>query len=252
MTSYIRTAYTLDSHQRPIVGDTKTSAQIDDHIGWLNCDGRALSTSEFFFLFRVIGYSFGGSGDTFNLPDARGKVPGFNGPYTDFNTNSDNFVFGSTRGEYEHKLTIPEMPSHNHGVANRVQDISNNMTSLEYTGITVDLSGTGIYDSGHTHGYTASNSDNHQNANALGITSSDNNSGTYGATTDTGNANLVDPRHRHGITDPRHAHRLNPAGGDQYHNNIQPTIVIGNIFMYCGKPNYPRFAVPFQSMTIIL
>jgi len=234
MTSYIRTQYTLSSHQRPIVGDQKTSAQNADHMGWLKCDGRALSKNDFFFLFQVVGYNFGGSGDIFNLPDARGKVPGLNGPYTDINGNSDNFVFGSTRGEYKHRLTIPEMPSHNHGVANRTQDISNNTTSLEYTGQTVN-------DPGHTHSYTAPGGAT--NYNVASITPQT--IGDQAATTGS---------HTTGITlnDPKHAHRLNPAGGDQYHNNIQPTIVMGNIFMYSVKPNYPRFAVPFQAMTNIL
>jgi microcystin-dependent protein len=240
MTSYIRSPYTLSAHQRPIVGDQKTSAQNADHMGWLKCDGRTLSKNDFFFLFQVVGYNFGGSGDTFYLPDARGKVPGLNGPYTDINGNSDNFVFGTTRGEYEHKLTIPEMPSHNHGVANRTQDISNNMTSLEFTGQT-------LTDPKHTHGYTATNSDNNTVIDTVlvGGTESDANSGTTPATTGESLTGIT-------LNDPKHAHRLNPAGGDEYHNNIQPTIVIGNIFMYSGKPNYPRFAVPFQALTNIL
>jgi microcystin-dependent protein len=46
--------------------------------GYLLCDGSAVSTTTYATLFAVIGYSFGGSGSTFNLPpfhDATGRFP---------------------------------------------------------------------------------------------------------------------------------------------------------------------------------
>lgn len=42
--------------------------------GWLICDGRSLSKSNYFDLFRVIGYNFGGSDSTFNIPDLRNRA----------------------------------------------------------------------------------------------------------------------------------------------------------------------------------
>ena len=42
--------------------------------GWLICDGRSLSKNNYFGLFKAIGYNFGGSGSTFNLPDLRNKA----------------------------------------------------------------------------------------------------------------------------------------------------------------------------------
>jgi microcystin-dependent protein len=39
--------------------------------GWLICDGRYLSKNDYFDLFKVIGYNFGGSDSTFNVPDLR-------------------------------------------------------------------------------------------------------------------------------------------------------------------------------------
>ncbi len=41
--------------------------------GWLLCDGALLSTTTYASLFAIIGYTFGGSGGTFNLPDLRGR-----------------------------------------------------------------------------------------------------------------------------------------------------------------------------------
>ena len=249
MSSCLRSVFTLGAHQKAVIGDTKTSVIGEDHLGWLRCDGRALPVNNFYLLFRVIGYSFGGSGATFNLPYGPGTVLGIAGSGTDMNTSTFTFTLGQQVGEYVHTLTIPEIPIHNHGVANAVQDASNNITSLEYTGLTVNVSTTGVYDSGHNHGYNRSNDNNHHN-DGLGITSSDNNSGTYGTNTDNASANIVDPGHRHDVTDPRHAHRLNPAGGGQYHNNVQPTLPIGNLFIYGGRVNFGTF--PYTAGTFVL
>lgn len=43
--------------------------------GWLICDGRSLSKNDYFDLFKVIGYNFGGSDSTFNVPDMREVAP---------------------------------------------------------------------------------------------------------------------------------------------------------------------------------
>ena len=40
--------------------------------GFFPCDGRSLSTISYNALFLIIGYSFGGSGSSFNIPDCRG------------------------------------------------------------------------------------------------------------------------------------------------------------------------------------
>ena len=75
------------------------------------CDGRELDTTEYAELFSVIGYTYGGSGSTFNLPDLRGRtLVGVNLNDVDFKT------LGSYGGEKEHNLTIEEMPSHTHGL----------------------------------------------------------------------------------------------------------------------------------------
>ena len=42
--------------------------------GWLLCDGRSLSKNSYFDLWKVIGYNYGGSDSTFNLPDLRDKA----------------------------------------------------------------------------------------------------------------------------------------------------------------------------------
>jgi hypothetical protein len=42
-------------------------------VGWMMCDGASISTTTFSLLFSKIGYSYGGSGNTFKLPDLRGE-----------------------------------------------------------------------------------------------------------------------------------------------------------------------------------
>jgi hypothetical protein len=42
-------------------------------VGWMICDGASLSTTTYSLLFSKIGYTFGGSGNTFRLPDLRGE-----------------------------------------------------------------------------------------------------------------------------------------------------------------------------------
>lgn len=250
MTSYARSIYTLSAHQKPTVGDTKMSVQNNDHMGWLKCDGRFVSTKDFYFLFEMIGYSFGGSGSQFQLPNAGGKVPAAVGTFTDSISTTKTFVLGSTIGEYEHILSLTEMPSHNHGVSNILQSSYNNSTSIEFTRISVNVSTTGVYDSGHTHGYVQTQNNN--NSNAVSLTTSDNNSGAFAGTTGVGNAVIVDPSHRHSITDPGHSHTLNSAGGDQKHNNIQPTLPIGNMFIYSGLTFYPLNGFPYTLNKTIL
>lgn len=51
-----------------------TSLSLVPH-GWMECDGRALSKTEYKELFDVIGYKYGGTGNLFNLPDARNRFP---------------------------------------------------------------------------------------------------------------------------------------------------------------------------------
>jgi hypothetical protein len=42
-------------------------------VGWMMCDGAAISTTTFSLLFSKIGYTYGGSGNFFRLPDLRGE-----------------------------------------------------------------------------------------------------------------------------------------------------------------------------------
>lgn len=73
--------------------------------GWLLCNGQSVSKNDYSALFSVIGYTYGGSGDTFNLPDLRDKFP--------IGKNAD--ALGSTGGSSTKTLTIANLPAHTHG-----------------------------------------------------------------------------------------------------------------------------------------
>lgn len=238
MTSYIRQIFTLSAHQKSTVGDTKFSVIPNDHMGWLLCDGRTVNVKDFRFLFNVIGYSYGGSGTTFNLPDMAGRVPAVTGTGTDSNLSTLTISLGAEIGEYVHQLSILEMPSHNHGVAGGGQISSNNSTMNVSTNIT-------LTDNGHAHTQTTTN-DDFNNSGIYASTSSgiytrpsypqSDSAGvsTWNSTINANTTGII-------LNDLTHAHTINPAGGDRPHNNVQPVTGMGNMFIYCGRVNYGSF-----------
>lgn len=91
--------------------------------GWLLCDGSSISTTTYATLFAVIGYTYGGSGSSFLVPNMKGRVlVGRDASQSEF----DNL--GELGGAKTHTLTINEMPSHRHTFTdfpNSVQDLAN-------------------------------------------------------------------------------------------------------------------------------
>jgi len=62
---------------------------------YLLCDGASISTTDYPDLFNLIGYTYGGSGNTFNLPNFESKFPiGANSSNSNFNPTS-NFAYGN-------------------------------------------------------------------------------------------------------------------------------------------------------------
>lgn len=92
---------------------------------WLICDGRAVSRTTYAALFSVIGNRFGpGDGvSTFNLPDLRGRTiagidtMGGNPSYrlTSNKVGFDTTTIGGAGGIQDTKLTIDNLPPHDHG-----------------------------------------------------------------------------------------------------------------------------------------
>lgn len=178
---------------------------------------------------------------TFNLPNPAGRVPAAIGTGTDSNTSSFTVALGSTIGEYVHTLTIPEMPGHNHGVAAGGQSTINNSTSMVSTGITLNdpqHQHTGTTDAGGWGRVSASPA---VSATTMDV-ADDRDSHTHTFTTNLNSTGIT-------LYDPTHSHVLNPAGGDKAHNIVQPTIGMGNMFIYSGKVNIGSF--PYTTGTLL-
>jgi microcystin-dependent protein len=217
MGSYYRDFYAPKATQQATIGDTKFSVIRSDHMGWMNCDGRLLSTETYELLFRVVGYSFGGSGAQFRLPDMRSRVPGA----IDQGGGLTNRALGDAVGTETHTLTIAEMPSHNHGTNASDSVVGNNLTGLS-GGHTHTIN-----DPGHTHTYI----------NQPNIQGTDNAFSTEESANDQ-NVNQTTGSSTTGITINAvadHQHTIATQGGDDPHNNMQPTLFIGNMFIYSGK-----------------
>jgi microcystin-dependent protein len=82
-------------------------------VGFLLCNGASYATASYPALFTVIGYTFGGSGANFNVPDLRSRVAVGAGQ----GSGLTNRTLGVTGGEETHTLVLAELASHTHGVA---------------------------------------------------------------------------------------------------------------------------------------
>lgn len=82
--------------------------------GYLLCDGGLYATVDFPELFSVVGYSFGGSGANFAVPNLVDRtVIG----------SSGTFAFGDSGGEITHTLDVSEIPSHSHADSGHTHSI---------------------------------------------------------------------------------------------------------------------------------
>lgn len=261
MSSVLRRSGNLSAVQRPTVGDTKTSLVPDDHMGWLRCDGRLLNVAEYIQLFKIIRYQFGGSGSQFRLPNPEGRVLAFVGQPQDQVgnpvANTNTWDMGDLSGAEIHTLTLREMPVHNHDF----YDLSGTTVALQGTVFgRTDISGAhnhgGLTDPSGAHTHSITQTDHYHSlsiTDAGGSGAIDDAGSSGGGSTGGAQANItidsVD-NHRHGIqVDGAHSHRIRRAGGNQPHNNIQPTIWLGNLFVYCGKlfTGSDGFQAPYSS-----
>ena len=229
MTSTLRVSSANTIRTKPTTGDTKTTFISVDHIGWLKCDGRALDTTQYNLLFQVIGYTFGGSGNTFNLPDPQGRVLGSVGTVTDANSRARTYIAGDKVGELDHKLTVPEMPSHNHN--DSAGSPGANTTAAGTTSSYTHSHGSTTSSYLHDHGGVTGNAGSAAESETvfIGVGANVSGSGTH-------NHSIASDTHNHTITSDTHSHTIASNGNDQYHNNIQPTLFYGNLFVYSGIP----------------
>lgn len=75
--------------------------------GWILADGTSYPTGRYPNLFQVIGYSYGGSGANFSVPDLRNRK---------LVMASTTVNIGQTGGEANHTMTTAELVAHTHTI----------------------------------------------------------------------------------------------------------------------------------------
>lgn len=76
--------------------------------GYLNCDGTSYTTTAQPSLFSAIGYTWGGSGSNFNVPDLRGRAPIGAGTGSGLSART---LGTQNIGEETHTLIVSEIPA---------------------------------------------------------------------------------------------------------------------------------------------
>jgi microcystin-dependent protein len=114
--------------------------------GWLPCDGRLISTTQYDLLFAYLGYGYGGSGTSFGIPDYRGyadvcsdtmgTAAGSAGRFFNFGPNG-------VTGETSHTLIQSDMPVHTHGVGDPGHNHGLSDPSHAHSGVLTETPGAG-------------------------------------------------------------------------------------------------------------
>jgi microcystin-dependent protein len=104
----------------------------------LVCDGSSLSASAYPALFSAIGYTYGGSGDDFNLPDIYNE--------TIVAARTGSYSVGDSGGQSTITLTVDQLPAHHHGVYVESSVGANiaSLTGLKTSGVTEDTQDAGL------------------------------------------------------------------------------------------------------------
>lgn len=208
-----KTMWLLYDLSRSHVGDYKWSAQSQDTNGWVLCDGRSLSRTDYQDLFATIGTAFGAADSTtFRLPDARGRIMAATGA-------GSQRTLGSLVGAETVTLTTNELPAHTH-------------------------TGTTNADGSHTHTTNATGGNiGLIIANGLNTAGDTDSSAVEPNVWAPPQALTVDSAGSH-----THTFTTGSTGNGQPVSIMQPTLYGGNLFIYAG-PKAPGVDLSYRVLT---
>ncbi len=116
--------------------------------GWLLCYGQAVSTTTYAALFAIIGYTYGGSGASFWMPDMRGRAvagkDNMGGTAANRITAATSGITGTTLGSAGGlegvTLTLDQIPAHQHLLFSTIiaPSTGSTLTSSNYATRTLD------------------------------------------------------------------------------------------------------------------
>jgi len=177
--------------------------------GWLLCDGTSYSTTTYANLYGVIGYTFGGSGANFNVPNLKGKVVvGIDAAQVEFDTRGETggamthqhaaSNSGNTSVAHNHSINPPSTNSsnhdgHNHNITAHTHPASHNHSDT----FAVSVSG-----GSHAHGDNFATGTG--SPNTVGLSG--------GATTTAASVNHTHTVNGSVSTDTDHAHAASISG----------------------------------------
>lgn len=190
------------------VGEYKWSCRTEDYHGWLKCDGRVLSCADYPYLYEIIGTTYGSDGideGSFKLPNFQGRVMA---------ATSSNHSAGTIRGVETVTLTVSQIPGHTHTGytgcnGTHTHDITDPTHTHTQTTINDDFNGSSGEPPGFSTDSTGNKIWNNISASTTGITINDGGAHT-------------------------HYFNTNSTGGGLAHENMQPTIFAGNMFIFSG------------------
>jgi microcystin-dependent protein len=181
--------------------------------GYLLCEGQSISTTTYSSLFDVIGYAYGGTGSSFNLPNLQNRIPVGKGPDAEFDT------LGETGGSKTNTILAANLPPHNHtGTTDaETQDHSHSGTT---SGINANHTHTFVATRGRNNIQRATGTASFLRADEPSTGTTSPVSGDHGHTFTTSGRSAT---HNHTFTTG------NGPGTSTAVNNLQPYIVVNYI-----------------------